>query len=93
MYFKQEGAVPSKKELRWYLASLPVTSASRERGGDRTSLGIMQAWSWCQHLFLQTRKEEVCPGLLSDAKEMLARGRSFPFGDWSLPLLCAPSPL
>lgn len=80
MYFKQRGAVPSEKELKWYLASLPVTSASKERGDDRPSLGTMQARSWCKHLFLQTRREEVCPRLLSDAKEMLARGPSFPFG-------------
>lgn len=33
----------SKKELSWYLASLPVTSASKERGGDRPSLEI------CRH--------------------------------------------
>lgn len=41
MYFKQGEAVPSKKELSWYLASLPVTSASKERGDDRPSLEIM----------------------------------------------------
>lgn len=41
MYFKQEGVGLSERELSWYLASLPVTCASREKEDDRTSLEIV----------------------------------------------------